>query len=151
MYSLGFLLKDFDVSQLTYYLSKNIADVLDKRSDLDIIVFQQSLIRPPMRAPFAILHERELWSYTGTCITTKPELAKNLLSVPQCKQKVFYVVDIEWNRQQMSHEDMATIYNDLDLIAENEHIANILGKTWKEPLGIANNFDIEKILEILQI
>jgi hypothetical protein len=150
MHSLGFLLKDIDVSQLTYYLIKNIAALLSDRSDLDVIVFQQSLIRPAMKAPFAILHERELWSYGGVALTSTIDLARNLLEVPQCKRKVFYVTDVEWTTR-TDFETMHRIYTQLDLVAENQQLFDILKIYWKEPLGVAENFNIRKILEILKI
>ncbi len=150
MHSIGFHIKDIDVSQLTFYLTKNIATVVDERSDIDFIVFQQSLIRPAMRPPFAILHERELWSYQGIVVTTTLDLAKNLYAVLQPQRKVFYVADIEWIRS-YDFESNFNIYTKLDLIAENQTIATILENQWKKPIGVAENYNVKKMLEILKI
>ena len=89
-----------------------------------------------------------VYDFKGTMICSNVETAQILIDLPLPKKKYFYVRSFEWeNFNFVNYNDLKNIYlnENIDLIAANKHIYEVLTKLFKEPKGICKDWDFSKL------
>ena len=148
---IGFLVEDTTSSQLSFNLIKNINSYIEDRND-DFVVFSENCTSAVLTPNFALMSMNEIWSFGGSLFATSVSTA---LSMQKCfapKNKLFYVWDLEWTRENGKDFEFtvqAFIDKDTKLIARSkEHAKAIENYCNREVKYIVNDFNIEKIVRI---
>jgi hypothetical protein len=71
---------------------------------------------------------------------------------PNIDKRFFYVNNAPWTQQpQTKYENWSSLYNQnsLNFIAQNEQLYDLYNICWKQPIGIAKEFDYETIQQYL--
>ena len=149
----GILVKRIDSSQLGFNITNSINYISNHLVNVDIIVFSQEPSSPPMTPLFAIMPETEVWGFDGPVISTNLETAATLINVTGPTKKYFYVWDLEWMRlENFTHKQLSKIYNDeaIELITRSKHHRDIIGKCWRYPSHIMDDFNHNDFIRIIK-
>lgn len=133
MVSIGVLVKDAGVSQLNFNIIKNFNQFIfgDQRSYC--AMFFENMVQPMARVLFPIFNIAEAYEWKETLIATSLSNAHKLIHFPACKNKLFYVWDLEWIRLRMKdYALLGSIYNapNLKIIARSKAHADLLSEVW---------------------
>lgn len=147
---LGFLVSTLDIPCLI----ENINRVLPTRPDLDICVFYENAVKPPIPPKFATMNITDAWNYSGDIVATDLSTATKILRFPNIKRKYFYVYSLEWTEMvYKEYEQLASIYQNpkLNLLAQNTQDAQIIEQVWNRPVfGVVDTFEIKSFLNFLE-
>ena len=91
------------------------------------------------------------YHFEGVIITTSLQDALSVIDNNLCEKKVFWVGSIDWHKYSpLLYGDILKVFHDKDIkiLAKNEDIFNILESFIREPDGIMESINIEKILEV---
>jgi hypothetical protein len=99
-----------------------------------------------------VLHLSHSKFFNGKLILT--DIASLLITknFTNYTNKYFYALDVPWlNNPKANYKQWSGLFNDpnLDIIAGDNDLYNIYDICWKKPLGIAENFDEEKLYSII--
>ncbi len=138
-------------------LSINILNKIKPYSKgyVDPIVFFQRLEIAHARYRFGLMASSELWGFKGTAIATSLNTAELLLNCISPQKKYLYLWDLEWMKNDIKQcknvDYLYKIYNDpnLHLIAKSKEHYDIIKSCWKEPVGIVEGFDYERLIELV--
>ena len=148
---IGFLIEDTSASQLSFNLVKNINNYIEDNGG-DFVVFFEDSTSNVLTPNFALMSVNEIWSFKGSLFATTVSTA---LSMQKCfapKNKMFYVWDLEWTRENgRDFEFIIQAFTDENtkLIARSkEHAKAIENYCNRKVKHIVNDFNIEKIVRI---
>jgi len=161
MIQLNFLVEHMGNSQLAFALTSTLNDLADTRSDLDAIVYYNTMHRIYMTPKFAMMQMVEAWGQPGYTIATSVATARKMLSFPGTQKRLFYVWDLEWIRGEQIYYDMfAPLYQDpsIVLIARSKIHADAINncfntgvvKPCHKDIHIVDDFNEEQLLEVIQ-
>jgi hypothetical protein len=74
-------------------------------------------------------------------------------SYPNIYKRYFYAATVPWEKNLVAdHREWSDIFNaeNIEIIAQNQYIADIYEICWKKPILIAEDFTYEKIKSILE-
>lgn len=150
---IGILVDKIDASQQSFYLIKNINKICEDPF-LDIIVFYKEWILPPVTPHFAVMNEKQAWSYDAPIFATSLVTAEKLLSFPVPTKKFFYIWDLEWiDLENYSYNNVYNIYCNpgLELIARSDYHKEIIEKVWNRKVhAVIEDFNHEQYSEIIR-
>lgn len=158
MIQLNFLVEHMGNSQLSYELSRTLNNLADKRSDIDAIVFFNTLTRSRIVPKFAMMQMIEAWGQKGYTIATSCATTRKMMTFPGPQKRFFYVWDLEWIRGEKRTYDMfAPLYQDPRIILitrsgihrdalDNGFNIGRLGK----PIYVVEDFNEEQLLEVIE-
>lgn len=148
----GIIINSLNYYQQPLYLFKSLNELAIKRPDIDAYVFRENPGIFPTSTSFAIMSVKEAWSFDGPIISTDLQSTTKLINCPCPTKKYFYVWDLEWIYNKDSQfKDFYDIYqhNDINLIARSKSHYDVIKNAWKEPVGIMENFEHERLIEFL--
>ena len=152
MKSLAVAINKVDLTQEKVFLLTNI-NRLVKEFRMDCAIFHADfgkLIMPSLASMYQLV---EMWDFDGTVITTDFSIARQLITCPGPKKKLFYVWDFMWTKlPQFTYNNIADVYcnESLELIARSKEHAKVLSDCFKEPAYILDDWkadELEKIVE----
>lgn len=147
---LGVLLDNLGPNQLAL----NVITNGNKVRDTDFIAFYENSAKPYISPDFAIMQAFEAWGYRGILIATSLSTASQMITFPVCKEKYFYVWDLEWIRMKEKYfKTLHSIYSNpkLKLIARSNSHKKIIEDCWNTPVvGIVDDFDLTQMNEIIK-
>ena len=149
----GILVNRIDASQMGFSITNSINHISENMINVDIIVFTREYSSPPITPLFASMPETEVWGFDGPVISTNLETASTLLNATGPPKKYFYIWDLEWMRMEsFAHKDLSNIYNSekIELIARSKRHQDIIGKCWKYPSHIMNDFNHKDLIRIIK-
>jgi len=149
----GILVNRIDSSQMGFNIVNSINHISENMVNVDIIVFTRDPSAPPITPLFASMPESEVWGFDGPVISTNLETTSVLLSATGPTKKYFYIWDLEWMRaESFTHKDFSKIYNNenVELIARSKRHQDIIGKCWKYPSHIMNDFNHKDLIRIIK-
>jgi len=91
------------------------------------------------------------YHFDGIIITTSLQDALSVIDNSICEKKVFWVGSIDWHKHTpLLYRDIIKVFHNkgIKILAKNEGIFNILESFIREPDGIMESINIEKILEV---
>ena len=91
------------------------------------------------------------YHFDGIIMTISLQDAISVIDNSLCKKKVFWVGSIDWHKYSpLLYGDILKVFHnkDIKILAKDENIFNILKSFIREPDGIMESIDIEKILEV---
>lgn len=138
MTRLGFLLSKMGATQLSLHLLQGAASYLRDRTDVDILVFYQNIVKCWQTPTFGMLNISEIYDFTGAAVATDLDTAEKLQRAPGPKGRYFYLWDLEWMRGGgWSYERMARVYCDpnLTLIVRSDRHKAVAEDSWNRPVG----------------
>lgn len=148
------LLQNVGASQLSYFVTRNLNVLGDKRPDIDPIVFYENIHKNCIPPKFAVMQIAEAWGQDGAMIATSLSTAFKLINFPAAR-RLFYVWDLEWLRhgqQRRRYEQFADVYThpNLELIARSESHAAVIENAFNRKVEhIISDFNTDKILELI--
>ena len=143
-------MRDLSVSQKAFYLIKAFNSCLSN-TDISTCLFFERPAIPPIQTCFACKSASFLSSYHGTVISTTIEDADKTLKTSSASSKFLYLWDLEWLDAPMYYETAMRILRDdrLKIIARSKSHAELIESYCnKSVIGIVDNWDINKMLEI---
>lgn len=151
---LGILLNNLGPSQLAYLAIRNNNLFVDKRPDIDCILFYENFYKPCLPGiNVAIMHISEAWNYQGILVSTCLDTTEKLISFPGTKNKFFYVWDLEWLRLKQKHfRALQNIYgsNELFLIARSAEHSKLLSNCWNVGyVPVVDDLNMEALLKVV--
>tara|TARA_R110000824_G_scaffold208575_1_gene394412 strand:- start:2623 stop:3081 length:459 start_codon:yes stop_codon:yes gene_type:complete len=150
MINVSALVKDLAPSQNTFYLIKAFNSMI-KNTDISTSVFFHRQAVPPVRTLFSCRSTYCLSSYHGKVISTSLEETQTSLKASNNSDKFYYVWDLEWLHNPVNFGTVIKIMRDsrLKIIARSKSHAEVIENfSNKEVIGIVDNWDMNKILEI---
>ena len=157
MNRIGIVINSLFSSQIAYYALRNINTNLTKDYLTNFIFFVKRMEVPCVEPECGVMRWEELWGFDGKVITTDIEGTRKTLKVPGPTDIWYYVYDLEWmriGRNTHKYEELASIYQNrsIKIIARNEEYAKIIERVWnRKPEGIAEDFDLNKILPLIGV
>jgi hypothetical protein len=91
------------------------------------------------------------YHFSGIIMTTNLQDTISIIDNTICEKKVLWVQNIDWHTHSpLLYRDVLKVFHnkDIKILAKDENISNILKTFTREPDGIMESLDTEKILEI---
>lgn len=148
----GFVLSHLAPAQLPYKLIKSANEFLEKKDSCDIIIFYQNLSPLVVNPNFAIMNLSEAYNYDGRLVATEVNNAARILDYVGTRKKYFYVWDLEWTKMgNKVYEQLSSVYNNprINLIARSKQHYDIIKLAWREPVGIVDDCNFEKMTDLI--
>ena len=148
---LGVLLDSIGSNQkgIMTTLSLNKLETLDEYWDAIVfyLEFSDVLIKPN----FALMNMSELYGFKGVGIATDLRTSEILEKSFGPSKKFFYIWDLEWTMIQQDFKRISNIYlhPEIELIARSNDHAKEITNCWKKPYAIVENFQYERIIEVI--
>jgi hypothetical protein len=153
MIKLNFLVNHMAASQLSYYITKEINTLIEKRQDVSCIVFFHTISRHAMMPRFAMMQMTNAWHQDGYAIATSMITARRMQIFPGPQHRFYYVWDLEWLRgPEPAYQTYANVIRDpsITLITRNLHHASMIRNNFNVPLpAVVEDFDCNKMLEVI--
>jgi len=148
----GIIVDALGVSQLAMTLIGELNQLHKLNEPIDIVVFYHrydKLLKSPL---FAMLQEQEMWGFNVPVMATSLATAKRLISSVKPTKKFFYVWDLEWTFDNHEFSNISSIYchPDIQLIARSQEHFDIISDCWQEPVAILEDFNYERLVDILR-
>jgi hypothetical protein len=150
---LGFFVPSLSGSQLAYSLIREINKFYESGANhkINIAVFYEHEVLPVLNPDFMISNATDAFGYTGHLVSTTLSTAYKALRFPSASHS-FFVYDLEWiGLRSKQYETISTIYQKPKqlLVRSTEH-GEIIQKVWGRSATEVGNFNIEKIIKILE-
>ena len=147
----GVIVESLGMSQDAYEITRELNKISKLDKYYDIIVFYNDYDRLVMPPKFAMLQDEEMWGFDAPVIATNLYTANRLLSCPGPTKKYLYLWDLEWIHTPYYLETISPVYmnKDLQLIARSNEHSDIISKCWKDPVQTIENFNYEKIANLI--
>lgn len=151
---LNFLVEHMGNSQLAYTLTRCLNNLADTRSDIDAIVFFNTIARHTMVAKFAMMQMIEAWGQPGYTIATSCATVRKMLQFPGPQKKFFYVWDLEWIRgDNKTYGMFADVFRHPELILiarSNIHRDAINNCFNRRNIYVIDDFNERELLEVIE-
>lgn len=143
--NLSVFCKSLGHNQLSISLIKNLNNI-----ELVCSLFYEEPPQLLLPANFLISYYYDGWHSNGIVLAVDEYAARTTLHLPRPKHILFYVYDLNWFDN--TFKDNIEIYkNDrISLLARSQSHFNIIKKTWKEPLGIVEDFNHAELTRIFR-
>tara|TARA_R110002110_G_scaffold404333_1_gene622530 strand:- start:104 stop:565 length:462 start_codon:yes stop_codon:yes gene_type:complete len=149
----GFVVRNLAPSQLSYYLINSINGEMENSCTDEAVVFIQEPSIKMKANNFSMLNSTEMWSFSGSLISTDISTTRQLSSLFGISKKFFYVWDLLWCRPQWrNHELTIKAFTDpsIRLIARSEdHAKMIKNYCNRDVCGIVDDFNMEQLKEVI--
>lgn len=146
---IGFCLKDFSASQLSYYAIRN-GNKFTRENNTQVIGFYDNPAIPCIKPAFPTMHMVEMFGYAGTVIATDLGTCAKLINSFSPVKRIFYVWDLEWIRMPYKNYEMLyKLYNHprIELVARSEDHAKAIENCWDRKVErISENFDYNRLI-----
>lgn len=145
-------IENLSYSAFNYECIKNVNSYVEENTD-EISFCSMDQTFPFMDINSAIYHPNEIDCFNnGVIITSKIDIAKHIVKATNSSQKILYLYDIEWMFNLSSYDDIYEVLSNktLKIFARSEdHVRPIKNLSNREPDAIINNFNLEKIWNLL--
>jgi hypothetical protein len=151
MKKLGIMFNDIVNSQQYISMSRHLNEISMNNRDVDIVVFSNNVQAVPQKNEYAILSGTEALDYDGVLIATDLISAYILDRCFCATKKYFYVWDVNWHIYPRPIDFVRKVYlnPEVELIARSKDHAKIIGKVFKQPTYVIEEFDHEEINNII--
>ena len=123
----------------------NVAELYDN----NITIFSNSHIAAD-NPNLCLFSKCMAYHFEGVLMVTNLQDAISMIDNNTCKKKIFWVQNIDWHRYSpLLYRDILKVFhnNDIKIMAKNKEVFNTLECFIREPDGIMESIDAEKILE----
>jgi len=146
----GFVLNNLGPLQSAYELIRSSNELLDKTDRYSITGFYHNLSPLVITPKFAVMTLFEAFSYTGRLIATDLNSGSRIQDYMGTTSKYLYPYDLEWiHRPNKQYEPLASVYNNLPIIARSKTHYDIFKSVWKEPISIVENGDMSRLIDVI--
>lgn len=147
----GILIDSLQISQKLVETTIEMNKLKNLEEYWDIVVFYVDYGKIIQDPHFAFMDAVNLYRFNGPVIATDLKTASMILDLPKTTRQLLYMWDLEWTNDNHQLNDLLDIYMNpkLELIARSEDHAKIIKNCWKEPVATIEDFDYEKITELL--
>jgi hypothetical protein len=149
--SLGFVLLKIKNDNHYDIILKNIKALIDKNFYSNICIFNSSCEKiETYNIP--IFHLSHSKFFNGKLFLFDLQSIILTKTFTNLEKKIIYTDNIPWTKNRTGpYKEWQDIYEkELDFITTNEYLYDIYNLCWKKPIGIMENFNHEKIQDILQ-
>lgn len=139
-------------SDVIYDVIKEVNKFKLKATD-DLTVLIEDVAVPCVDIKAPIMQMYDIFSFYGIVIGTSMNIMGYVNYAPNPAKRIYYMRDYEWCRQRYPFRVLEGFFrSDMDIITSTESQKQLLETTWlrdKEVLGVAPNFDLDKIVSII--
>ena len=150
----GIIIPSLDTNQLAYEAITNInKEIILNKSKDDFRIFFEELSPRCIDCLCAVMNITELFSYTGTLISTNLNNTQLAIKTIGKINKFFYIWDLEFIRNSRNYTQNVSIYrnSNIKLIARsNEHSIAIKNYCGREPELIMPDLSFKMIKKYLE-
>lgn len=120
---LAILTDNLAAGQKQYFLIKSLNLFLTDHPNCDIIVFYKTCDVPCILPNFCTMRYHEVWHWRHSILVTDIAFAEKALKLPQDKQILFYVYDLEWLYNTYKSQTLFNIFRNpkIKLITRSEY------------------------------
>jgi len=118
----------------------------------DVYLFTSGLKQLPMENKFAIMQQIEALHHPGILIATSMLSAQVAANCLTATKKYYYIWHFEWMQlQQFGFQQINKIFyhDEMEIIARSKTHYNLFSQLFKQPAGIAYNWDRESLEEVI--
>lgn len=147
----GFVFIKLDDNPLSNKLLKSIETMICKEPERQICIFNSSNQKISSHT-VPILHLNQSKFFYGNLFLFDIQSAIITKNYPNIYTRYFYATNIPWEKNLLAnHREWRDVFDspNLEVIAQNQHIADIYEVCWKKPILIAEDFTYEHIKPIL--
>jgi hypothetical protein len=147
---LGFIILSLEENPIHHQILYAIKQLIDKNPYKNICVFNHECYKiDTLNVP--LLHIKQAKFFYGSLFIfdiVGLMLAKDF---PNLYEKYFYAATIPWETNRGSYKQWKDIFDqdNLNIICQNQKIYDIYDMCWNKPLGIAENFNYDKIQQFI--
>lgn len=147
----GILIESLGLSQKAFEIIKEINKIGSLEDYWDIVIFYldyDRIIIPPL---FAMMNITEAYGMDSPLISTSIETTEISLNCIKATKRFFYVFDMEWTHKTYDVDKLLNVYMNpkVELIARSDDHATVIEKCWKKPAAVIENFNYEKLTELI--
>lgn len=152
--NLAILLDNLHPSDIVHRVVKATNDYKVNPLD-DVSIYIEDVCHPSVDVEVPLMQMIDLFSFYGIVIGTTINNMGHAQYAPNPKRRIYYMSDYEWCRQKYPARVLYGFFNgDVDIITSTELQRDFVQTVWlrdrKEVLGVVPNFDLSKILELIQ-
>lgn len=148
----GFVLLKLEDNLTTNKLLQNIETIIENNPYNQICIFNSSNQKIGHHS-VPVLHLNQSKFFYGNLFLFDIQSAIITKSYPNIYKRYFYATNIPWEKNRLvdykEWNDMLDSDN-LEIIAQNQYIADIYEICWKKPILIAEDFTYEHIKKVLE-
>lgn len=148
---IGVVLLNLDNSPVYSLILKNLSTMASKLPYSQVVVFSSSCtIADTQHVP--VLHISHAKFFRGILIHIDVSGLIISQNFPNLTDRYLFAFDTPWVGQEVGYKQWKSLFIDsnLKIISANVSIDNIYNLCWKEPSGIAEDFNHERILDIIE-
>ena len=149
---IGFVLINIDNSTVSNILFDTISKFVNNNPYGQTIIFSSKCDKIDTKN-IPILHLSHAKFFSGKLVLIDIPSLIITKSFSNYTNKYFYAIDVPWtNNAQANYSQWKSLFDDtsLNIIASNKSIYDLYDICWKTPLGIAENFEYEKLYQIIK-
>jgi hypothetical protein len=146
------VVKDLSISQNSFYMIKEFNKLITN-TDISVGAFFQRSAIPPVDALFGCKMASFINGYQGVLIATSLELAEMCIKSASKTSKYLYIWDMDWLENPVYFDTAMKImrHKDMKILARSRSHADCIDNFCnRKPIGIVDNWNVEKILEIVK-
>lgn len=146
---IGIIVNDIESTPFMHTLFRELNNL---SKDHECYLFANQVKALPMYNNFCILQQIEALQHKGTLIATSLITSQVLANCLTCKDKYYYVYNLEWmNLGKFNSKQITSIFlnKEINLLARSESHSKVLNKNFKSPVGIVHNWNHKQIAEYI--
>jgi len=99
-----------------------------------------------------ILHLSQAKFFYGSIIATDIDSLEMCIDFPNVNKIIFFAQSIPWANELSEYSRWNKLFesDNLEILAQNQYIYDILDICWKTPIGISERLDYESVSKIIQ-
>lgn len=145
MNKVGIILEHYGLSELAI---RTIKQVNELPYNIDVVGFYEIMQKPCMIPRFALMQISESFSFDGTLIATNFKSAKQLVTCPGPKKKIYYVWDLELYDKVFDFNEAARIFRSgMRIICRNSIHKGLLDNNFNIDCEVIDNFNLGMVLK----
>jgi len=151
MKNIGFLTESIDRSQKGTLISYELSSLINKRQDLNILLFFQLIRVPAQKISFGMMQNIQAWGFRGNFIAVDLPSALTILPLNCSGKNLYYPQDLDWLQYPNLAKFYSNIYDNdkIDLIARSKSHYDAITKVWKKPVALIEDFNHEQFTEVI--
>lgn len=148
---LGILVESLGVNQRSIEIIREMNKIHLLDEYWDVVVFYSEFGIFPLPPKFATMNMSEAFGMDAPLISTSIETTKQSLNCIKPTKRFFYVWNLEWTYKTHQVDDLLDVYSNplVELIARSDDHANIIEQCWKKPIAVIENFNYEKLTNLI--
>lgn len=149
---IGFYLINVDHSEKNDSIINTINEIVNNHPYDNVVLFNSQYDRIDSDKKFPIIHLNQAKYFRGYLVLFDIKSAIITKTFPSPQKQLLYVDDLAWSRDRtIPALFWNSVYanNDIQLLAKNQEIYDIVDLCWSTPMGIMENINSKELYNVI--